>query len=121
MILLAATTQAVASRRATYTKFLTDPYWENDDANHHALAHYGVRTERHKLIHFYGDGLGLPGTSPQKFAPEWELHDLELDPAEVRNVYHDEAYRHVRERLKVRLAGLQAEVGDEPYAAPDEV
>ena len=67
-------------------------YWENDDPIHKAPAHYGYRTERYKLIYFYNDGLGLRGTGFYQFPPEWELYDLEADPLEVRNVYHDPAY-----------------------------
>src|SRR5699024_12400863 len=36
-------------------------YWEHDDPEHHAPAHYGVRTPTHKYIHYYNDGLGTPG------------------------------------------------------------
>lgn len=92
-------------------------YWENDDVNHRAPAHYGVRTDRHKLIYFYNDGLGIPGTSALTYPPEWELYDLVVDPEEMRNVYDDPAYREVREALKVRLRELQAELGDEPHAS----
>lgn len=92
-------------------------YYENDDENHHVLAHYGIRTEAHKLIYFYSDGMGLPGSSPFRFAPEWELYDLEADPDELVNVYHDPAYAEVREQLKVRLWELQAELGDQPHAS----
>src|SRR5690606_34974803 len=60
-------------------------YFENDDVDHHALAHYGIRTERHKLIYFYYDGLGLPGSSPHSYPPEWEMYDLEADPEELNN------------------------------------
>lgn len=92
-------------------------YYENDDAQHHATAHYGIRTDRHKLIYFYGDGLGLPGTSDVKFTPAWELYDLEADPDELNNVYDDPAYAHVRADLTVQLAQLQASLGDTPYVA----
>ncbi|RCS60085.1 sulfatase family protein [Microbacterium sp. JB110] len=90
-------------------------YYENDDANHHAPAHYGIRTKRYKLIYFYGDGLGLPGTSGQTYPPEWELYDLAEDPDEVHNVYHHTAYAEIRESLKAQLWQLQHDVGDEPH------
>lgn len=90
-------------------------YYENDDVWHHALAHYGVRTERYKLIYFYNDGMGLPGTPSSTYPPEWELYDLREDPLELHNVYDDPRYREVREQLKVRLWQLQAELGDEPH------
>ena len=90
-------------------------YFENDDANHHAFAHYGIRTERHKLIYFYNDGMGLPGSSNLTYPPEWELYDLEADPEELNNVYLDPAYRDLREDLKARLWNLQAELLDTPH------
>lgn len=93
-------------------------YWENDDANHHVLAHYGIRTERYKLIYFYGDGLGIAGTSPHAFAPEWEMYDMLTDPAELHNVYHDFGYRQVRDDLTQRLNELQRDLGDSPHLSP---
>ena len=95
-------------------------YYENDDENHHVLAHYGIRTERHKLIYFYSDGMGLPGSSPFSYVPEWELYDMHTDPDELVNVYHDPAYREIREELKVQLWKLQASLGDEPHPAQPE-
>src|SRR5699024_3116983 len=91
-------------------------YWENDDGIHNSLAHYGIRTERYKLIYFYNDGLGLPGTRAAIFAPEWELYDLQRDPAEVQNRALDPEYAAVLAQLKERLATEHARVGDEPYA-----
>ena len=45
-------------------------YYEFPGA-HSVAKHYGVRTKRHKLIHFYD-------------LDEWELFDLETDPNEDR-------------------------------------
>ncbi|WP_308465143.1 sulfatase family protein [Rathayibacter soli] len=90
-------------------------YFENDDINHHALAHYGVRTDRYKLIYFYNDGMGLPGSSALTYPPEWELYDLQGDPDELNNVYLDQRYRNIREELKVTLWQLQAELHDVPH------
>jgi arylsulfatase A-like enzyme len=65
-------------------------------AVHMAKRHYGVRTHRHKLIHFYHD------------VDAWELYDLEKDPLELRNVFGDPAYGGVRSRLEAELRRLQA-------------
>ncbi|WP_250917799.1 sulfatase family protein [Streptomyces albipurpureus] len=90
-------------------------YWEHDDGIHHVWAHYGVRTDRYKLVYYYADGLGLPGTSETVMEPEWELFDLQEDPWEMRSVYHDPAYAQVRRELEAELARVQEEIGDKPY------
>lgn len=90
-------------------------YWEHDDKFHKAPAHYGYRTSRYKLIYFYNDGLGLPGTGPFTYPPEWELYDLEADPQELRNVYDEPAYAQLREELKARMWREQARLKDVPH------
>ncbi|MFC9983827.1 sulfatase [Microbacterium keratanolyticum] len=104
------TTPDAPTREAMYYR-----YFENDDINHHALAHYGIRTDTHKLIYFYNDGLGLPGSSPHTYPPEWEMYDLATDPEEMHNVYHDPSYASIREELTAQLWTLQAELLDEPH------
>lgn len=101
-------------------------YWMNA-ADHNVAAHYGVRTQKYKLIYYYYDGCAQPGTergycagngriqSLDSFEPEWELFDLENDPAELKNVVNDPAYAGVVKELKDELHRLQAEVGDERY------
>ncbi|MBE0537801.1 MAG: sulfatase-like hydrolase/transferase [Phycisphaerae bacterium] len=69
-------------------------------AVHAVKRHYGVRTRRHKLIHFYYD------------IDAWELYDLEKDPGETRNVYDDPAYAGVVKELKIELERLRALYGD---------
>lgn len=90
-------------------------YWMHNDPDHHVVAHYGIRTERYKLIYYYGDPLGHRGAMGPKTPPEWELFDLERDPREVRNVYNDPAYADVLVELNAELERLQREAGDEPY------
>jgi arylsulfatase A-like enzyme len=102
-------------RQAVYYR-----YWEHDSEPHHVRAHYGVRTDRYKLIFYYSDGLGQPGASTRRFPPEWELFDLESDPRELHNVYDDPAYREVRADLTTQLAQLQRETGDQPWHPPSE-
>ncbi|TDD73152.1 DUF4976 domain-containing protein [Jiangella aurantiaca] len=93
-------------------------YWEHLDGSHHVPAHVGVRTATHKLVHYYGDGLGVPGASEVRTEPEWELFDLAADPAELTNRYDDPDYGDVRRELRDELERLRREVGDEPWAAP---
>lgn len=83
-------------RDATYYHYFEYP------AVHAVKRHYGIRTKRHKLIHFYYD------------IDAWELYDLEKDPQEVRNVYEDPDYRAIRDSLHRRLAQQQAFYGDRP-------
>ena len=62
--------------------------------------HYGVRTERYKLIHFYND------------IDEWELYDLQEDPTEMHNLYGQPGYEQVTEDLRAELKKLQAQYQD---------
>jgi arylsulfatase A-like enzyme len=67
----------------------------------HAVAkHFGIRTQRYKLIHYYQAG-------------EWELFDLEEDPRELKSVYADEKYAGIVEDLKRQLAELRKQFQDE--------
>ena len=94
-------------------------YWMHGDGNHNVYAHYGVRTHRHKLIHFYNDGCGQPGSGDERHPPEWELFDLQADRNELRSLYHDEAHAAVRRELTDELHRLQEAVGDERYPLDD--
>lgn len=94
-------------------------YWEHDDPNHHVPAHYGVRTERYKLIRYYGAPLGVPGSAEQNTPDEWELFDLDVDPQELTSVIDDPAYAAVKAEMEAELARLQELYGDEPYRGDD--
>ncbi|MCE4564548.1 sulfatase [Maribellus sp. CM-23] len=67
---------------------------------HMVKRHYGIATERYKLIHFYYD------------IDEWEMYDLESDPNEMRNVYDDPNYAEVRKELHERLDEMRSSYGD---------
>jgi arylsulfatase A-like enzyme len=67
---------------------------------HMVKRHYGVATERYKLIHFYYD------------IDEWEMYDLETDPREMKNIYGDVAYTDVQEMLHEKLESLREKYGD---------
>jgi arylsulfatase A-like enzyme len=68
--------------------------------HHNVAAHYGIRTERYKLIYF-------------NKLDQWELYDLRKDPLEIRNVYNDPAYAKIVEALKKELQRLKKEVKDD--------
>ncbi|MEM7532601.1 MAG: sulfatase [Chloroflexota bacterium] len=87
-------------------------YWMHL-AHFNIPAHYGVRTERYKLIYYYGEALGSAGAIDQSTVPEWELFDLETDPHELMNRYDDAAYADVVVALKEELARLRGELGDD--------
>lgn len=90
-------------------------YWEHDDVFHKAPAHYGYRDDHYKLIYYYNDGMGLPGTGSFTYPGEWELYDLSSDPDEVRNVAGDPSYADVFARLRFDLRREQLRVGDAPH------
>src|SRR6185437_16371477 len=63
---------------------------------HNVHRHYGVVTERYKLVHFY-----------EKDADVWELFDLKTDPHEIKDVYANPDYAAVRKDLHQELAKLR--------------
>lgn len=69
-------------------------------AVHMVKRHYGIRTERYKLIHFYYD------------VDEWELYDLQEDPHELNNLYGKEGYDKITSNLKAKLEELREQYGD---------
>ena len=68
---------------------------------HGVYPHYGVRTQRYKLICYHTLG-------------EWELFDLKKDPHELHSVYEERAYASVVRKLKDELRRLQRFYGDKP-------
>ncbi|MGV8877734.1 MAG: sulfatase [Sphingobacteriaceae bacterium] len=67
-------------------------YYENGE--HAVSPHFGVSTKKYKLIRFY------------KRVADWELYDLEKDPRELHNVYHDKTYQTLIPGLKKKLRQL---------------
>jgi arylsulfatase A-like enzyme len=68
--------------------------------SHMVKRHYGISTERYKLIHFYYD------------IDEWELFDLAADPGEMKNVYDDPTYSSVKADLHNRLENIMVQYND---------
>ena len=87
-------------RRSLYYHFYEYP------AEHMVKRHYGVRTERYKLIHFYND------------IDEWELYDLQQDPQELNNLYGKEGYDDVTKELRAELLRLQEQYKDPVRFSP---
>lgn len=67
---------------------------------HHVKRHYGVRTDRYKLMHFYYD------------IDQWEMYDLEKDPTEMKNIYADNSYDNVKQVMHEKLNELRIKYGD---------
>ena len=76
-------------RDAIYYHFYEYP------AEHMVKRHYGIRTERYKLIHFYND------------IDAWELYDLQTDPQEMHNIYGQEGTEKITRQLMKRLHRLE--------------
>jgi arylsulfatase A-like enzyme len=85
-------------RTSWYYRYYHDP------GDHNTRAHYGVRTETHKLIYFW--------TKDQ-----WEMYDLIKDPAEMHNIYQDPAQADTVAKLKAELYRLKKELKDDDQFA----
>lgn len=82
-------------RDAIYYHFYEYP------AEHAVRRHYGLRTDRYKLIHFYGHDVN-----------SWELFDLKNDPHELHNLYGQPEMQKVQRQLHHRLELLQIQYDD---------
>ncbi|WP_225425718.1 sulfatase family protein [Pelagerythrobacter rhizovicinus] len=75
---------------------------------HSVRAHYGVRTDRYKLMRFYGD------------INAWEFYDLATDPTEMHNRIDDPSAQDVIAELKGKLVELRAQYKDSDGPAVDD-
>lgn len=108
---------------------------------HMVRKHDGVRTDRYKLIHFYGEG-GLdavkenkyqrqPGTrehgcmtyltslgyfEPKDSAVNYnELYDLQADPHELNNLYGKPGYEKITKQLQKQLNDYRKSIGVDEF------
>ena len=108
---------------------------------HMVRKHDGVRTDRYKLIHFYGEG-GLdavkenkyqrqPGTrehgcmtyltslgyfEPKDSAVNYnELYDLQADPHELNNLYGKPGYEKITKQLQKQLTDYRKSIGVDEF------
>lgn len=104
-------------RTATYYR-----YWMHMAHGHNNPAHFGIRTERYKLILFYGCDFTEGRNGGNRYYPNtpaaWELYDLQKDPAEMQNVYGDTEYAEVAAELKARLKRVREEFDETDAAYP---
>lgn len=76
-------------RKSLYYHFYEYP------GEHAVRRHYGVRTQRYSLIHFYND------------IDTWELYDLEKDPMQMNNIYGKKGTEKLTKKLKNELKRLE--------------
>jgi len=82
----------IAWRKAIYYHFF-EKGWGVD-------SHYGIRTDRYKIIHFYDD------------SDQWEFFDLKEDPVEMINLIDNPRYAKTISDLKEQLHSLQNQYKD---------
>lgn len=92
-------------RQSFYFHYYEYPRW------HRVRPHYGVVTDRYKLVHYYKPDVD-----------EWELYDRKENPEETQNFIHDAKYVETIQMLKTELARLRTELkvpptSEEPRAA----
>lgn len=66
---------------------------------HRVRPHYGVVTQRYKLVHFYHPDIDT-----------WELFDLQADPRELTSMYGRADYAEVQAELHAELATLRSQL-----------
>tara|TARA_R110002033_G_scaffold169897_2_gene211238 strand:- start:39227 stop:40858 length:1632 start_codon:yes stop_codon:yes gene_type:complete len=64
-------------------------------AFHMVKKHYGIRTKRYKLMHFYDD------------IDTWEFYDLVNDPQEQKNAINDVSYTSIIAKMHIKLDSVQ--------------
>ncbi len=92
-----ATGQKVDWRKGLYYHYYESP------SEHGVPFHYGVRTDRYKLIHYYQIN-------------EWELFDLKKDPNEMGSAYGKPEYAKVQKEMHAELKKLRKQYQC-PYGA----
>jgi arylsulfatase A-like enzyme len=85
-------------RTSMYYRYYDDP------GAHNTAAHLGVRTDTHKLIHYWK-------------LDQWEMFDLVNDPRELRNLYADPDQQPIVQKLKAEMQRLKGELRDEDQFA----
>ncbi len=75
-------------------------YYEYPHGWHSVKRHFGIRTDRYKLIHYYND------------IDTWELYDLQNDPFEMKNLIDHPEYMDIQYDLEYRLRELRENLRD---------
>ena len=103
-----AQSKPVNWRTSTYYR-----YWMHMAHSLKTPAHFGIRTERYKLIFFYGCTPDGRNHSPVA----WEFYDILKDPQEMVNEYKNPKYLRTIESLKAELLQVREALNetDEKY------
>lgn len=94
-------------------------YWMHLAHRHHVPAHYGIRTERWKLMFFYALPLDAADSVQEPTPPGWELYDLQNDPQELRNLHADPSHADTVKALRQRLDEMKQRYGDTDDRYPE--
>ncbi len=105
-------------RIATYYR-----YWMHMGHSLDNPAHFGIRTDRYKLIFFYGadftdihGGKQIKNKGGNRYHHNtpvaWEFYDLEKDPHEMHNQYANPQYVSIIVDLKQELRNLREQLGE---------
>ncbi|WP_020469921.1 sulfatase family protein [Zavarzinella formosa] len=74
-------------------------YYENSPAVHNVARHYGVVTDRYKLVRFYDPEFNYS-----------ELFDLQKDPKELTSMFDKPEYADVQKELETELVRLRKDL-----------
>ncbi len=83
-------------------KYLYYHYYEYSK-DHTVLPHLAIRGDRYKLIYFYE-------------VNEWEMYDLQKDPAELKNLIKSAPHQPIIKQLKIELLKLRDQYDDHEKA-----
>lgn len=102
-------------RTATYYR-----YWMHMAHNLEVPAHFGIRSDRYKLIFFYGLDFPESTRRPTPQTPAaWEFYDLKKDPRESVNRYEDPEYQAIIAEMKQQLFQIREELNETDTEYPD--
>ena len=107
---------AIESKPYQSREFIYYRYWEHSPVR---PAHLGIRSNKRKLIYFYGEGLGKNNTSISKTAKAWEFYDLEKDPLELKNEFNNPLYKDEIISLREELVKIKNSTKDQETIVPE--
>lgn len=90
-------------RTSTYYR-----YWMHMAHRLKVPAHFGIRSERYKLIFFYGSTPEGRNQTPVA----WEFYDLEKDPHEMQNQYDNAEYAKIIAEMKLELEKIRVDLDE---------